>query len=153
MGKGYTNESSGYFYGGSRFLMSAEQNLASPTKTGAASIPVIPIASGGLVSRVGMYITARPYGAGPDWDVGVGKGGDAAAFFDGLGTIATQRVVWAPNGRGCTPVTGTYLGAIGPEVQGYLFNHPGYILMTINATCTRGSGRVVAEVIDISDID
>lgn len=138
--RGYGNFNSGDFYGGSKFRVSPEVLVDT-----VATVQALPVASGMLVSRVGVWVTARIYGAGPDIDIGCDD--DAALFFDGLGTLATNKVVWAPLGRG-VPQVATWV-----ESGGKYFIHPDTIDVDVNATCTRGSIRVIAEMLDITEMD
>ena len=142
--KGYGNFNAGEFYGGSQIRMSPEKAVTSS----AAVIEALTIASGELVLRAGLQVTARIYGRAPDIDLGYGSGADI--FMDGLGTLATQRVIWAPHGRGVIATNQTPL----VEVEGLYFTGNDTIDITMNSSAiTRGSVRVIAEVIDITEMD
>lgn len=140
----YGNFSSGEFYGGSKFKISPEKAVTSS----AAVIEAMTVASGELVLRAGLQVTARIYGRAPDIDLGYGSGADI--FMDGLGTLGTQRVIWAPHGRGVIASNQTPL----VEVEGLYFTGNDTIDITVNSTAiTRGSVRVIAEMLDVTELD
>lgn len=140
--KGYGNFNSGDFYGGSQFKISPEVSM-----TAVATVPAITVASGALVNRVGVWVTAAIISDAADIDIGYGDA--AAIFFDGLGSLATNKVVWAPHGRG---VIATHQSPL-VEVEGLYFVHPDTIDVDVNTAASRGSIRVIAEMLDITEID
>lgn len=152
--KGYGNFNSGDFYGGSKFKVSPEVDT-----TSVATTEAITVASGMLVLRSGIWVTAQIKGDAPDIDIGYGS--EADMFFDALASAATNKVIWAPGGKGWLAITATtgpcsaYLNqqGINDECHGKYFNHPDTIDVDVNTAASRGSLRVIAEMLDITEMD
>ncbi len=150
--KGYGNFNSGEFYGGSKFKVSPEVLMTAVATTG-----IMAVASGELALRVGVWVTAAIIGDAPDIDIGYGDETDI--FFDGLATAATNKVIWAPGGQAFAGVAGTtsYGDIVGlddaDECDGRYFIHPDTIDVDVNTAASRGSIRIIAEMLDITEMD
>lgn len=142
---------SGGWSGGETVRISPEIDV-----TAVATVEALPIASGTLVTKVGVLVTKAIAGAGPDIDIG--DGGDPNAFFDRLGTVGLNKFLIAPGGNGFSLVLGTpdtpYVGGLlsAAVYSGKRYTSPDSIDVDVNATATTGSIRVVAWMVLPSDL-